>query len=63
MNTLPRLFHVIVIVARTGEVIRMTSAPVTHAEGCTILSKLSKYPWRAETLQEIEYGADATQSS
>lgn len=48
-----RLYHVVAVVSKTGEKIYMTSSPVTHAEGCTLLSKLTKYPWRREMLEEV----------
>lgn len=48
-----RMYHVVVIVERTGHKERMTAFPVTHAEGCTILSKLTHYSWRREQLEEV----------
>jgi hypothetical protein len=48
-----RLYHVVVINRKTGQKVQMTGEPVTHAEGCTILSKLTKYPWRIETLEQL----------
>ena len=50
MNT--RMYHVIIINTKTGKKVYMTQEPVTHKEGCTILSKLTKYPWRHEMLEE-----------
>ncbi len=47
-----RLYHVVVIRNDNGEKVYMTSTPVTHAEGCTILSKMTRYPWRREQLEE-----------
>lgn len=51
--TARRLYHVVVIVERTGRKEYMTATPVTHAEGCTILRKLTRYPWRREQLEEV----------
>ena len=48
-----RMYHVIVINERTGRKVYMTATPVTHKEGCTILSKLTRYPWRREQLEEM----------
>lgn len=44
------MYDVIVKIIKTGEVIKMTSSPVTHKEGCIILSKLTKYSFRQEML-------------
>jgi hypothetical protein len=49
-----RMYHVIIVVDRTGEKIRMTKTPVTHDEGCTILSKLTNHKWRRKLLEEVE---------
>ena len=48
-----KMFHVIVIVNKTGKRTQMTATPVTHKEGCTLLSKLTKYSWRTEMLEEV----------
>lgn len=53
-----RLYHVVVIVTdpkmtRYGETIFMTRTPVTHDHACVILSKITRYPWRNETLLEV----------
>lgn len=48
-----RLFHVVVVNNQTGRKVYMTATPVTHAEGCTLLSKLTKYSWRRELLEEV----------
>lgn len=48
-----RMYHVIVKVIKTGEVVYMTRTPVTHEQGCVLLSKLTKYPWRQEMLLEV----------
>lgn len=47
-----RQYHVVVINEKTGKKVYMTSSPVTHSEGCTILSKLTKYEWRRNQLEE-----------
>lgn len=54
-----RLYHVVAIVTdpkmtRYGETIFMTRSPVTHDHACVILSKLTRYPWRRETLLEVQ---------
>lgn len=48
-----RQYHVVVINEKTGNKVYMTKMPVTHAEGCTILSKLTKYEWRRNQLEEV----------
>jgi|GEM_PF-2834020 len=48
-----RQYHVIVINERTGEKTRMTRTPVTHKEGCVLLSKLTDYAWRRKCLEEV----------
>lgn len=47
-----RLYHVIVVNDRTGAKVYMTERPVTHIQGCTLLSKLTKYSWRRNMLEE-----------
>ena len=39
-----RRFHVVSVNDKTGERIRLTATPVTHREGCTILSKFGPHP-------------------
>ncbi len=53
MDRRRRMYNVVVINERTGLKEVMTSSPVTHAEGCTLLGKLTKYRWRREQLEEI----------
>jgi hypothetical protein len=48
-----RKYHVVVLNNKTGNKAYMTVKPVTHKEGCTILGKLTKYPWRREQLEEV----------
>lgn len=48
-----RMYHVIVINEKTNNKVYMTVTPVTHKEGCTILSKITDYPWRRKQLEEI----------
>jgi hypothetical protein len=50
-----RFYHVVVINERTGQKFYMTETPVTHSEGCTMLSKLTKYEWRRNQLEEFIY--------
>lgn len=47
-----RQYHVVVINENTGAKVYMTASPVTHSEGCAILSKLTKYEWRRNQLEE-----------
>lgn len=49
-----RLYHVVVVNMKTGQKVYMTSSPVTHAEGCTILSKMTKHSFRQEMLEEVK---------
>lgn len=46
------MFHVVVIVERTGLEIRMSSSPLTHSEGCVFLSKLVPRRHARNCLQE-----------
>lgn len=48
-----RLYHVVAVNNKTRNKVYMTSSPVTHKQGCTILSKMTKYPWRREQLEEV----------
>lgn len=48
-----RIYHVVVINEKTGKKVYMTKDPVSHSEGCTILSKLTKYQWRRNQLEEV----------
>lgn len=48
-----RMYHVIVKNINTGIKIYMTVTPVTQQKGCVLLSKLTKYPWRQEMLEEV----------
>lgn len=48
-----RMYNVVVINEKTGSKVRMNAAPVTHAQGCTFLSKITDYPWRRKQLEEI----------
>ena len=48
-----RKYHVVVINERTGHKTYMTATPVTHSQGCTLLSKLTKYDWRRNQLEEV----------
>lgn len=46
-------FNVMVKNEETGAVVQMNSAPVSHSEGCSMLSKITNYPWRRKYLQAI----------
>ena len=51
-----RRYHVNVVRDSTGEKTYMTRTPVTHHEGCVLLSKLTDYPWRRKLLEEVTNG-------
>lgn len=48
-----RRYHVVVINDRTGQKVRMTATPVTHREGVTIMSKITRYRWRRIALEPV----------
>jgi hypothetical protein len=48
-----RLYHVVVINQRTGSKTYMTARPEPHDKAVVLLSKLTKYPWRSEQLEEV----------
>lgn len=48
-----KLYHVVVTVVKTGVEHRMTDKPVTHSEGCVLLSKITDYTWRTKSLTEV----------
>ena len=58
-NTRERLYHVVVINNKTGKKFRMSSEAMTHREACTVLSKMTKYSWRTETVEEAGVSASA----
>ena len=43
-------YHVIAVNVKTGAITYCTKTPVTHKQGCTILSKFSIHPARAMRL-------------
>lgn len=43
-------FHVVVINESTGKIFYMTKEPVTHPEGCVLLSKIKDYAFRRKQL-------------
>lgn len=47
------LYHVIVIRKDNGNKTYITKSPVTHTQGCTILSKMTKHSFRFEQLEEV----------
>lgn len=55
-----RMYNVVVINERNGVKVRMNAAPVTHAEGCAWLSKITDLPWRRKQLEPISelWGGD-----
>ena len=48
-----RLYEVFVRNEKTDKVTVMTATPVNHEAGCTILSKITNYPWRTKGLREV----------
>ena len=48
-----QMYHVVVIVERTGAKHYMTARPCTHEEGCNILRAIANYPWRRKQLEEV----------
>lgn len=46
-----RMYHVVVINERTGGKTYMSKRPVTHAEGCAWLKKITDYAWRRKQLE------------
>jgi hypothetical protein len=48
-----RKYNVVVVNNKTGVKVIMNDSPLNHAEGCMMLSKLTKYSWRIEKLEEI----------
>lgn len=49
-----RIFNVMVQNLETGKVVQMNAAPVSHSEGCTLLSKIANHSWRRKYLQEVQ---------
>ena len=47
------LYHVIVKNIKTDKKVYMTAEPVTHDVACVLLSKLTRHPWRIETLEQV----------
>lgn len=47
------MFNVVVVNNKTNNKTIMNSSPLTHAEACTVLSKITRYPWRTEKLEKI----------
>ena len=48
-----KLYHVVVINNKTGQETIMTAYPEPHKIACILLSKLTRYKWRKETLKEV----------
>ena len=48
-----RVYHVVVVNEKTGLEVVMTESPVSHKEGCAILSKMTIYPFRRNQLREV----------
>lgn len=57
-----RLYNVVAVIEctkmmRYGEKFKLNAEPMTHKEACTFLSKLTKYPWRRNMLEEVVVGS------
>ncbi len=59
-----RLYNVVAIIecprmANHGKKVYLSdiSRPMTHKEACTFLSKLTKYPWRRNILEDVVVGS------
>lgn len=59
-----RLYNVVAIIecprmVNHGKKVYLSdvSRPTTHKESCTFLSKLTKYPWRRNILEEVVVGS------
>lgn len=48
-----RKYHIVAIVDKTGKKVYFTGYPMPHAECCTMLSKITRYPWRRLMLEEV----------
>lgn len=53
MISLYRKFDVMVKNEETGKVVKMNASPVSHSEGCAMLSKISNHSWRRKYLKEV----------
>lgn len=53
MASIYRKFNVMVKNEETGKEVQMNTTPVSHSEGCTLLSKIANYPWRRKYLKEV----------
>lgn len=53
MNEKERTYHVVAINERTGAKTYMTSRPDTQQACLTILSKMTKYEWRRNQLEDV----------
>jgi hypothetical protein len=53
-------FHVYVETLKTGVKLRMTAAPLTHSQACTMLSKITDFAWRRKFLEEANPCAQST---
>lgn len=47
-----RLYHIIAINERTGRRVTMTGYPMNHHDCCTMMRKITRYPWRRLLLEE-----------
>ena len=52
-----KLYNVVVINNKTKMKVVMNGQPMTHKEACTVLSKITKYPWRTEKLERAVFDA------
>jgi len=47
-----RMYNVVAINEKTGDVIQLNATPMTHKEACTFKSKFIDYPGRRIQLEE-----------
>lgn len=53
-HVMKRLYHVVVVNDKTGKKVLMTDSPVTHDEGCIILSKLVPHKETRAVLRPVK---------
>jgi hypothetical protein len=48
-----RMYHIISINDKTGEKAYFTTYPMDHNKCCTMMGKITKYPFRTVMLEEV----------
>lgn len=51
---LPRLYHVVSIVEKTGRKTRMTTVALPHGAACTLMRKFTQHAFRRIELEELK---------